>query len=497
MGAREFIKSKEELEGIADMLAEEITPSEENIISRYTRIISSVASFFNGKRLDGESTNSNLNKEMMERRIYTQTDLDEIMPHNFPELVVSRDLQQNRFDFHHKGFPLPTTEESFVESIPTNIQLYDDEFIEFTKEHRNTRITRGFNVEQKIIVNSKGGKVVQSIPFFDISYSHGYTPITSSRNICVVCSSDEEMRRLPELVQFIADPTPDKRIKNAGSFTGAFHELHKISGLKFGSLEEAGIPLAGLYDVVVLTGVPAHEVFGHHFEEPIRYLNFGETGTFRYGQDIKNHDIILQDNPQQEVAGFKVQGFSNVDAYGRRKSLRTHIKDSRCVEYLGSEYADLENFRKYLNMDKSDFVGSAAQHTDGAFPQPRMSCTVLDGKTENVDLEGKILMVSHTGETNIQHKTYVVSANECYVVRDGEPRRVIPLIVTGAINHSLATMTLLDDWCYNTGFCGKPDPLARGRAQVPVSQFTRSQMWNDQQVYPLPISDVHLKVLMT
>ncbi len=58
---------------------------------------------------------------------------------------------------------------------------------------------------------------------------------------------------------------------------------------------------------------------------------------------------------------------------------------------------------------------------------------------------------------------------------------------------------LLDDESYQTGVCGKPEPIyypqSRGRAEVPVSQYAKSQMWEGQQVYPLPISDVHLRIL--
>ena len=314
-----------------------------------------------------------------------------------------------------------------------------------------------------------------------------------------MCTSEDDIRRFPDLIKFLADPTPEKRIKKAKSLSEAFHELHKVSGLRYGSLEEAGIPLAGLYDVVVLTGVPAHEVFGHHFEEPIRFLDFGESATFKYGQDIGNKNIILKDDPNQQIEGFRVQGFTFVDAYGRKREARNHMKDGKCFEFLGSEYADPEKLKQYLNLAKSQFVGNASQYTDGHFPQPRMSCTVLDGKIEDVNLEGKILLVSQEGHTQPSDKTYNVSAKECYVVRDGKPMRVIPLKVTGGINQALANIVLLDDWSYNTGFCGKPEPIyypqSRGQASVPVSQFSRSQMWQKQQVYPLPISDVHLRVL--
>ncbi|MFP4424799.1 MAG: hypothetical protein ACLFP2_06260 [Candidatus Woesearchaeota archaeon] len=59
------------------------------------------------------------------------------------------------------------------------------------------------------------------------------------------------------------------------------------------------------------------------------------------------------------------------------------------------------------------------------------------------------------------------------------------------INQALANITLLPDLSFHTGVCSRPEPIyypqPKGVAQVPVSQFTRSQLWKDQQVYPLPI----------
>ena len=354
-------------------------------------------------------------------------------------------------------------------------------------------------MDQRVIVNSGGGRVVQSIPFLGISYSHGYDPIPTNRDLCAVCTSDEDVKRLPSLVKFLADPTPDRRIKGAGSFSEAFHELYGISPLRFGSLEEAGIPVTELYDIAVLTGVPVHEIVGHHFEEPIRYLDFGETGTFRVGQKIENRDIVLEDDPHRRIEGFRLLGFNHVDSYGRPRRKKTHIMDGEVQEFLGSEYADPDKLEKYLGLEKSSFVGSANQSTDGLFPQSRMSCTVLDGKTEEFDIDGKLAIISHEGDTDPLRKTYLVKAKECYIIRDGEPRRIIPLQVTGGINQALSNMTLLDDWSYQTGMCGKPEPIyypqSRGTARVPVSQFARSQLWKGQQVYPLPISDHHLKIL--
>ena len=114
-----------------------------------------------------------------------------------------------------------------------------------------------------------------------------------------------------------------------------------------------------------------------------------------------------------------------------------------------------------------------------------------------MDLEGKILVVAHTGHTNPHDKTYVVQAEECYVVRNGEPQRVIPLQITGGINQALAYLTVLPEMSYQIGMCGKSNPVnPQENATTPVSQLTRTQLWGSQQVYPLPIQQRHLDVLV-
>ena len=177
---------------------------------------------------------------MIDRGVYTQTNVDDLLPHNVDEVLVARDLQDHRFHFHQKAILLPTEEELYAEPIPTGITAYDPELREFTKDHKNTRLTRTLTVEQRVMVNSKGGKVIQTIPFFGISYSHGYNPIPTNRDITVVCTSEDEIKRMTDLIKYLADPTPDKRIKKAKSFSEAFHELYKISGLKYAWMEPFG-----------------------------------------------------------------------------------------------------------------------------------------------------------------------------------------------------------------------------------------------------------------
>lgn len=472
--------SKEQLENLADLMSQEISNFEEDVVSRYKFIFYDLTQFIYRRKIKNQNISSCFNKEMMDSRNYSNVNnyflLDEIK-----DVACSRDLYKQKFNFMRKGIPLPTTSEIFMEDVPSNFDLYDDELKEFAEYHRHARISRTFSIEQSIIVNSKGGIAIQSIPFFEISYYEGYEPLPISRSIKAVCSTDEDIKRFPSLIKFIADPTPEKKIKNSKSFSEAFYELYKISALRYENFKEAGIPQKRLYDVVMLTGVPVHEIFGHHFEEPIQLLNSNEINTFSYGDEIGNKELILSDDPHQTIEGFRVLGFTNFDAYGRKRDKRVHIKDDKVVGFLGSEYVDLENLEGFINLKDSPFVGNASQHIDGSVPQSRMSCTCLDGKIDNFDIEGKILVIAHEGETFKTTKSYSVRSKESYIVQDGIPKRILPLNISGGINQALTNLLLIDDESYQIGVCTKSN------SDVPVSQFTKSQVWQGQQVYPSPL----------
>ena len=432
---KELIKSIKELEDLAAALAAETHSTSETIVSRYTKIVTEGASFISGKKTGDQTYQQvSVNKEWMAGRIYAREGFDDLFPHNLSEVSLALDLRKERFQLPRKGLKLPQNQGLYFMEVPSSIGLYDQELTEFTRTHPNTRITREMSVEQKIIVNSQGGIAIQSIPSFAISYSHGYEPLPTFRVLTAVCSSEEDIKNFKNLIAFMPDPTLERRVKNATSFSEAFHQLYNLSGLKYGSLEEAGLPNTSLHDVVVLTGVPAHEVFGHHFEEPSNFLDFTEIATFKKDQEIRNKDIILVDSPNLTVAGLKLLGFTIVDAYGRKREPRVHVRDGKCVGFLGGEYADLENLQRHLNfrdIEENLYVGNSSQHIDAHFPQPRMSCTILDGKTEDLDLEGKLVIVPHAGHTRAQDKTYVLDAKECYVIKNGIPQRVNPIKVTG------------------------------------------------------------------
>jgi len=492
----ELAKTESELWEIADVLLGDLRRNNNTAtVSRYNKSSTDKATFVNGKRSTEYGTTAGINKEQMRKGIYQVTGAD-IRPDTEVEAIVARDLRTHHFNFESKEIPLPLETFTAFEDYPENVDHFDQELREFSKDHRLTRVSRELEIVQQVVVNSEGGISIQSIPFFTIDYRHGYEPLPISRTISVVCNSDEQLKNLPTLIAYLADPTPNQEIKNAKTFTQAFAKLHEISTLKYGSLQETGFPLKTLYDVVVLTGVPAHEVFGHHFEEPIKRLEFGESGAFMFNQEIGNSSIELSDNPKVTIQDFRVSGFKHFDAYGRLQEKRIHVKNGKVIGFLGSEYSDTLNLKNYLGLEKSSFIGNAIQGNNSHFPQPRMSCTILDGEYEKQDLEGKLVIVSHNGHTNPNDKTYVVEAQECYVIKDGVPKRVLPVKMTGGINQAMANLTLLEGISYNVGICGKPEPLYwHNSAQIPVSQLTRTQLWRQQQVYPLSISEEHIKAL--
>ena len=492
---KELIDSKEELLVVAHALKDEIR-EQDGVVSRYKRVASDTVAFRNGRRTVSQKTSGSRDRELMAGGIFTCTAISDLCERNLREVGVQMDLNANRFSMQRKDLPLPTNEFVSVESIPTNVGMYDAEFRAFTKSHPDASLRRSFFVEQRVVVNSDGGVAVQSIPYFSVSFDQGFSPISTYRDITVVASSAEDIARLPAMIKFLSDPSPDKRIKTSKSFSEAFHHLYEMSRLRFRNLPEAGIPLAGLYDVIMMSGVPVHEIFGHHFEEPTEYLSHGQAGTFQLGQSQPDKNLVMADDPHQTAEGFRLRGFTNIDAYGRPRTKQIHVANGEVVGFLGGEYVDRSKIRSFMGSD-GQFTGGSLSHMDGTMPMNRMTCTVLDGKAEPVDLEGKLVVISGGGSTNGAQKTYSVTGGECYVIRNGEPMRVPPLKVTGGIHQALSNLVILDDWTYVTGMCGKGDQVLQAIANMPVSQLTRSQVWRGQQVSPQPISEPHLNVLTT
>ena len=504
MNYRDLVISEPELDKLADLLIKDIGKTKENVVSRYARNVFDNVEYLGGVPSVHLYSLSNVNKEFMQSGIYNQTAVDNLLPHNIEEIGVARDRSESRFNFEPKNIPLPTEESFFFEKLPDGIESFDEELRDYSKQHKNTRVGRALTVEQKTVVNSMGGKAIQTIPSFSISFSYGYNPIPVRRNITLVCNSELDIKNMVKAIKYIPDPNPDKRIKKSKTFSEAFQELTNVSHLKYGSLEDAGISENDLYDVVMATGVSTHEIFGHHFEEPIRMLNVGEESPFKFRKSVRNKDIVFRDDPTQTVEGLKVRGFTHIDAYGRKREPRTHIENGKIKEFLGSEYVDSKKLKGYLGLEKSTFVGSASQSVLGDFPQPRMSCTFIDGPTESIDWEGKIVVVPDSGETDDRHVSYVVKSNENYVIRDGEPKRVGPLKISGGIKQAFANLQLINDSSYQCGTCGKLNPVYDPiynrdvilEAGAPVSQFTKSQLWKEQQVSTLPISEPHLRILV-
>ena len=495
------IKTDSELSEIADLLYKSLKENNDVGVARYIRVSENIVSFLDGRIvIDARSSATNINKELMKRNVYFQRDIDDVTSTNIKEAVIHRDLDRGiRFTFKHKGIPLPTTERIYPSKLPTEIDVYDEELKDFSKSQKDTRTSRGFFVEQKVIVNSEGGKVVQTTPLFNVTFDNGYLPVPTSRTIRLVCETDQDVKSMVKAIKYISDPTPDKRVKKSKSFSEAFGELLRVSELHNRCLS---IPQQQLYDVVVISGIPVHEIFGHHFEEPIGNIKFGESSAFKFNQKF-NDKIIMKDDPSLKLEGLRVLGFTNIDAYGRERKPRTHIEDGYVKELLGSEYGDPLELGEYFGLKNDvsmNFVGNASQSFDGVFPQTRMSCTFLDGPAEDVEMEGKIVIVPIGGSTDYSKKDYELKIFESYLVKDGEPKRIVtPLKVTGGIIQAFANINLLDDVTYECGACQKPNPIqgypSKPYGEALVSQLTKSQLWKQQQVFTSPISEQHTKVL--
>lgn len=492
-------KSYRELENIAEVLLDELKQrGNSNCVSRYNNVSIHNSQFCSGKELKELKNISSINLEHMQELVYCYAIIDEFKKDIFQELAVARDNYPINFSLPRKGLELPSEKGIFYEEIPDEISYYDHELREISRHHNDVKLTRSFAIEQKVIVNSNGGVAIQSIPIFGIYYDQGYDPLHSSRELSVVCNTNEDIKNMTKLIKYLPDPYPDERIRKSRSFFQAFEELYNISGLKYGDFEEAGIKIQELYDVISLSGTPVHEVFGHQFEEPIRHLLPGECATFKIGQNIKNKDLELKDDPSIKIEGFRVDGFSYFDSYGRKREPRVHIKNGEIIGFLGSEYGDVERLKKYRGgINGETFYGNAIQNSTD-FSKNRMSCTFLEGKIENIDLEGKILLIGDGGHTNPYEKTYFVKSSESYIIRNGIPERIVPIQVTGAINSALKHLLLLGPRSYCTGTCSVAHPLfpKEQRSEVQCSQLTRNQMWRQQQVYPLNISDKEIGKLI-
>ncbi len=489
----DLMYTRHELEKLASQMYNEIA-GRPRTVSRFTHGGYDSVRYRAGKSQVFCNTQSNFNLEDMHLGMYSQTGVHFPVSLDYEKLIVARDIMTKRFRFSLKSVALPDDERCLWIESPEKINYFDREMRAFTESHPDTSIRRSLEVQQRVIVNSGGGVVIQSTPFFEIMYEHGLKPIPTHRSVNAVVRHNLDIRNFTDLIKYMADPTPDKKIKSASNFTDAFHELFSLSNLRMATIHGQE-PIRSRYDVVVLTGTAAHEIFGHHFEEPIRFLHFGDSATFKFGQIVENEDLMLVDDPTFEIEGYNVWSFSPFDAYGRERKPVVNIDKGRVVGFLGGEYVDQDGLESFVNMKKSESVGCSAQYLDGSFPQPRMTCTVIDGKTEDVDLEGKLVVVPSKGRTDSSDKTYNVQASECYIIKGGVPLRIIPLQLSGGINDAIAEMVLLDDETYNTGLCQVDDPISGGGSKVPVAQFAKSQLWQKVQVYPLPLRDRHVQIL--
>lgn len=496
MSVKDLVKREEELLDIADMMQKEILGKPERIVSRYKSFIRYGAKFVNGKEMNIADRFINVDKEDMDNRIFSVSeDFIDINKDNYKLISVARDIQDTRFSLTPKNIPLPADDIICGVEIPSNLDMYDKEFLRFSKDHPDVTIRRDLKIFQNIVVNSKGGKAIQTIPYLEISFHTKYLPVDLNRNVYGVCRSNNDVKKMKNLIRLLPDPTPDKVIRNSKSFYEAFQGLTGISGLVYGSMEDTGIKISGLYDIFIMGGVPIHEIVGHQFEEPPLIMP-DDVSTFRIGQYIENENFIVEDDPLQKVEGLNVYGFVNFDAYGRRRNPVIHIKNGEVRDFLGGEYTNEENLDTYMGIEKSNFVGASTQFENSDLPMPRMSCTVLDGKTEKINMEGKIVMIPYEGGVEPRKKVYFLKSAESYIIKDGKAKRMVPLQVTGTINNALKHMQLTEDFSYTSGLCSIGGLLTGKPSIIPKSEYTRNQLWREQQVYPLPIQKKYLNRLI-
>ncbi len=432
------------------------------------------------KNINQCGLSSAYNMEDIANQVYSSIRGEELFPFNIPAFEEWRRREETPFIFTHKGFHLPTDRIVDYRPVPSNYTQWDDDLLALTRDYQNVRITRDFGVEQHITVNSQSGITIESRSFLCIYYRQGYGPHMISRAIGAYVYSDEDIDRLPVLIGYISDPTIDGRVRKSATFVDAFARLHDVSNeVKYPDLESAGLPDDLTHDVIMLSGVPIHEIFGHQFEEPTYPLQVGQRSLFPVGKNVQNANLILRDNPLQQVEGLDVIGSYHYDCYGRPSRETSHIVDSRVRDHLGSEYADLKNLKTYLGIEQSDFVGNARQGGDGFFPQARMSCTVLEGKeAETIDWCGKLVMVPFNGYV-LDGNFFKVMSFESYLIdSEGRPQRIGPIEGSRAIYDAIIGMHVLPGKSHHMGSCAKPGALEDpSEAEVMVSFLTNHQLW--------------------
>ena len=479
MVMHEFMKSKPDLLEIAEgMLA--LARQDSQSVYRYRQTIYNSLYIERGrKNITRCGFASTYNVEDIDAKIYSSIHGEELFPFNLSQFETWRKRSETPFIFSHKGIPLPTETHVVYHPLPSNYDQWDEDLTRFTREYKNERVTREFGVEQQIIVNSHGGMVVESRPFFSIHYRQGYHPHMITRSVGAYVRSNKEIDRIPLLIRYLPDPTPDERVRKSTTFTDAFARLHEMSHtIHYENLDEAGLNKYLTLDVIMLSGVPVHEIFGHQFEEPIHPLNVGQQSLFPIGKNVQNSHILLRDDPTQVLEELEVLGSYHFDCYGRKAKPTLHIADSQVQEHLGGEYIDLKNLKTFLGIEKSPFVGSTRQGDEGSFPQPRMSCTVLEGEEEAIDPTGKLVMVPFDGYV-LDGNFFKVMSSECYVIDGGGvPRRLCPLEGSRAIYDSLIGMHVLPGKSHHIGTCSKPNLLDdHTESEVMVSFLANHQMW--------------------
>lgn len=480
MRTKLFIKPIK-LERIADILIDEIKDPNKRIVSRFSHLVEIDATFTGGNKSTKEETVTQTNIDYMDSGIYSRIQIYSIDRESFPKISEARNSQVQPYKFQCAKVSLPTIDKWLYLRIPSGIGMYDNEFREFTHKYSDVKITRQLSIEEKVVVNSKGGWTIQIVPLFRINYQSGLGPSTIYRSIGAVCTKRKDIRNLPRLIKYIPDPTPDKRIQKSSSFSEAFELLYGISQPKYKNFEEADVSLDKTQEIIIGNGTGVHEIF-HTYEIPVGSVE-ENTATFRYGQPVANNQLSLVDNPTQEIDGFLAQGFAKFDAYGRERPVRELVKDGIVTGYLGSDHCDITNIEHYLDTDKI-FVGNATQDMGGLFPQARSSCITLDGSTEDISYDGKLLVVPTSGGIESDRDNYRISAQECYVIKDGEPHRTPPLKISGKVSSTLSNIVLLPSSTYEVGLCRVKDALKDQWSQVPVSEYTHSQLWSNQKVEP-------------
>jgi TldD protein len=316
-----------------------------------------------------------------------------------------------------------------------------------TKGVQTSTLSYGESRNEKVIMTSEGAEIVQN-----------------SLNMNLVVSS---IAREGDVIQTAFDMFHSSKCYN--DLRNLEDEMHKIANRSV-ALLSAKPPVGGKFDVVAdqrLTGVLAHEAFGHLSESDFVSRNENLTGIMKLGREFGNSDLnIIDDGSLEDLAGC-----SKYDDEGVKTGKTYLIKEGKLVGRLHN--------RETAEIMGENLTGNARAMNFFYQPIVRMTCTYIDNgdwsqeeMIKDID-EGYYVKDSRGGQTSLEQFTF--AGGEAYRIKNGEiTDHVRDLNISGNLFKTLKDIDAIgnDVQLLSGGGCGKdgqyPLPVSLGGPHVRI-----------------------------